>query len=117
MVIDSRRVITLAPRGILPLHLSAGASIECTRGCLWLTEDGCLEDTILLPGDAWQAIGSRHVLVSAFRESSVFSVREDASPRPSPSLVARLRVLLDPRLHPAPGASASACSRSPAGAT
>lgn len=76
MIVDSRRVITLARRGIVPLRLAAGTSIECTRGCLWLTEDGCVEDIVLEPGDAWAATRDRTVLVNALREEGVFAVRE-----------------------------------------
>ena len=107
MVIDSRRVITLAHRGLLSLELAAGTSIECTRGCLWLTEDGCPQDIILVPGDAWQASGRRRVLASALRET-VFSVREPATPRPVRGFVGRLRVLLGSKWHLVPGASVSA---------
>lgn len=76
MVVDSRRVITLARRDLVPLRLAAGTSIECTRGCLWLTEDGSVEDVVLEPGDAWAATRERTVLVNALREESVFAVRE-----------------------------------------
>jgi hypothetical protein len=107
MVLDSRRVITLAHRGVLSLEPAAGTFIECTRGCLWLTEDGCSEDIVLLPGDAWQASGRRPVLASALRET-VFSVREPLTPRPARGVFGRLRVLLGSKWHPMPGASASA---------
>jgi hypothetical protein len=89
MVIDSRRVITLARRGIVPLQLAPGTSVECTLGCLWLTEDGSQQDIVLEPGDAWQASRAGTVVVSALRES-VFSVRE-AIAQPEPTFALRWR--------------------------
>jgi hypothetical protein len=99
MVIDSRCVITLARRGIVPLQVAPGTSIECTRGCLWLTEDASQEDIVLEPGDAWQASHASTVLANALRES-VFSVREPA-PQPKPTLFLRLRRLFARARRPA----------------
>ncbi|HZN47595.1 MAG TPA: DUF2917 domain-containing protein [Ramlibacter sp.] len=105
MVIDSRRVITLPRRAIVPLQVAPGASIACTLGCLWLTEDGSPRDIVLEPGDAWKASRANTVLVSALRES-VFSVREAAS-QPEATLSLRLRRLFAGARRPAVGAASA----------
>jgi hypothetical protein len=94
MVLDSRQVITLARRGLVPMQLAAGARIECTRGRIWITEHALPLDVVLEPGESYNISRRGEVVVQALREAD-FSVRNSGVRRPAARLPARLAKLLN----------------------
>jgi len=44
--------LSLSRDGVLAIRDAEGARVRCISGALWITEDSCIADTILLPGDS-----------------------------------------------------------------
>lgn len=56
---------------VLLLRDAAGARLRCTRGSLWLTQDGGGQDIVLAPGDCFTVERDGLTLVSALKDGSV----------------------------------------------
>lgn len=56
-----------------------GVEIACIRGCLWITEDGRLEDRILAPGQSHRVTVRDRVTVTALEPGALRIV---GTPRP-----------------------------------
>jgi hypothetical protein len=44
--------LSLSRDGVIAIRDAQGARVRCVSGALWITEDACTADTILLPGDS-----------------------------------------------------------------
>ena len=67
-------VITLSCRQVFPIRLAAGTRIECTRGLVWLTEEGLPHDVLLEPDEAYEISRRGLVAVQALGET-IFRIR------------------------------------------
>ena len=56
---------------VLSLRDAAGAKLRCTRGSLWLTQEGGGQDIVLAPGECFTVERDGLTLVSALKEGSV----------------------------------------------
>jgi len=64
------------------LRGAAGVEIVCIRGCLWVTEDGRLEDRILEPGRSHRIAGRDRVIVTALEAGAMRTVGTAVPARP-----------------------------------
>jgi hypothetical protein len=53
----------------LTLKDASGTTISCVNGCLWITRDGCLDDTLLAAGQSYRVEDADRVIVTAFAAS------------------------------------------------
>ena len=53
----------------LKLKDATGTTISCVSGCLWITRDGCIEDTLMTAGQSYRVEDSTRVIVTAFGAS------------------------------------------------
>ena len=44
--------LSLSRDGVIAIRDARGTRVRCVSGALWITEDSCTADTILLPGDS-----------------------------------------------------------------
>jgi len=44
--------LCLSRDGVIAIRDAQGARVRCVSGALWITQDSCTADTILLPGDS-----------------------------------------------------------------
>jgi len=63
---------------VLSLRDAAGARLRCTRGSLWLTQEGGGQDIVLAPGECFTIERDGLTLVSALKEGSVLIVSAPA---------------------------------------
>jgi len=56
---------------VLSLRGAAGVRLRCTRGSLWLTQEGGGQDIVLAPGECFTIERDGLTLVSALKEGSV----------------------------------------------
>jgi hypothetical protein len=59
----------LAPSELL--RLPPGRQFACDSGCLWVTEDGQLHDTVLRAGQVFLPTANGRLLVTAFTPSQL----------------------------------------------
>jgi hypothetical protein len=81
----ARRGRWIAPAGAAPLALGKGATravqrpegvtIECQRGCLWLTHDGDPRDVVLCAGQRYTSLLGQRLLVHALEDAQVVVAR------------------------------------------
>lgn len=55
---------------VLSLRDAAGARLRCTRGSLWLTQEGGGQDIVLAPGECFTVEHDGLTLVSALKDGS-----------------------------------------------
>jgi len=56
---------------VLSLRDAAGVGLRCTRGSLWLTQEGGGQDIVLDPGECFTVERDGLTLVSALKDGSV----------------------------------------------
>ena len=56
---------------VLSLRDAAGVSLRCTRGSLWLTQEGGAQDIVLAPGECFTVERDGLTLVCALKDGSV----------------------------------------------
>lgn len=56
---------------VLSLRDAAGVRLRCTRGSLWLTQEGGGQDIVLEPGECFTVERDGLTLVSALKDGSV----------------------------------------------
>src|SRR5450759_3337570 len=56
---------------VLSLRDAAGTRLRCTRGSLWLTQDGGGQDIVLAPGECFTVERDGLTLVNALKDGSV----------------------------------------------
>ena len=59
----------LAKGSLFRIHDGAGRRVVCLSGCLWLTQDNDLRDTVLEPGDGFTLDRDGDTFLSALRDS------------------------------------------------
>ena len=64
-------VIDLAYRQIAPMADAAGTRIDCVRGRLWITEQGCADDVVLEAGESYVIARAGVVVLQALRAALV----------------------------------------------
>jgi hypothetical protein len=84
MTTDELTRVPLDRARFLDLEESSGTTIHCLEGCLWITRDGSLDDTALMPGQTYRLADASRVLVSAFGPSLAQVARPQRQPRPAP---------------------------------
>ena len=67
----NRLVIELEHRGIVPVADAAGTRIDCLRGRVWISEQGCTDDFVLEAGDSHVISRDGVAVVQALREALV----------------------------------------------
>ena len=93
MIFDmNRMVIEVEYRGIVPVENATGARIDCLRGRIWITEQGCAEDTVLEAGQSHDISHDGVAVVQALREALV-AFRAAAVAQPRGGLAARIERL------------------------
>jgi hypothetical protein len=65
----------LAPGATMVVPTPRGVTIECRRGCLWLTHDGDCKDIVLSAGERYVSPSSRRLLVHALDEAQALVTR------------------------------------------
>jgi hypothetical protein len=103
--IDQTSPVPLDRALFLDLENAAGTTVECMRGCLWVTRDGFLEDSTLQPGQSYRVEDATRVVVSAFGPSLARVARPAL--RVQPGVLDALAAAFDawglrPRRRPAP---------------
>jgi hypothetical protein len=78
----------------LRLKNATGTTISCVNGTLWITRDGCLDDTLLTAGESYRVEDSIRVIVTAFG-ASLARVSRAARHRPR-TLLALARLAIAP---------------------
>lgn len=69
---NSRRIVVELERGgLLPLHDSAGASVACLDGELWITQENEGSDIILRPGESLRLSSDGRSVVQALRAARI----------------------------------------------
>lgn len=63
--------LNLRSGDVLRLRGTAGATIACDRGTIWVTQDNHREDLVLGPGDRIDLAQPQAVVVQAFESSSI----------------------------------------------
>lgn len=72
MIFDmNRMVVELEYRGIVPVENATGTRIDCLRGRIWITEQGCAGDTVLEAGQSYDIARDGVAVVQALREALV----------------------------------------------
>jgi hypothetical protein len=61
---------TIAHRSTMALA-NKPQQLRVLRGCIWITRDGCPEDTVLGAGEVFQSQAGARVLVHALEEAEV----------------------------------------------
>lgn len=64
---------------VLSLRDAAGARLRCTRGSLWLTQEGGGQDIVLTPGECFTVERGGLTLVNALKDGSLLIA---SAPRP-----------------------------------
>jgi hypothetical protein len=71
-VMNSRRIVVELDSGaLLPLHDSAGASVACLDGALWITQENEGSDIVLRRGESLRVCRDGRTLVQALRAARV----------------------------------------------
>lgn len=66
---------------VLSLRDAAGARLRCTRGSLWLTQEGGGQDIVLEPGECFTVERNGLTLVNALKDGSVLIASASAPTR------------------------------------
>ena len=73
MTVDFNQAhMELDPGLFLRLDDAAGTTVDCIKGCLWITHDGCPADIQLQPGQRYCVADPLHVIVTAFEPSLAY---------------------------------------------
>lgn len=57
------------------LRRASGTRLQSLGGCLWVTQNGSLDDRVLGPGEHWTVPDDAEVIVSAFRGDATLGLR------------------------------------------
>ena len=69
---NSRRIVVELERGaLLPLHDSAGATVVCLEGELWITQEYDANDIVLRRGESLRLFCDGRSVVEALRASRI----------------------------------------------
>lgn len=72
MTFEMNRVIMeLEYRGIVPVKDAKGVRIECIRGRIWVTEEGCAGDIVLEAGQSYETSRGGVAVVQGLRQAVV----------------------------------------------
>lgn len=72
MASDPKRFhLSLAPKAIFTLPDGAGVGITCRSGTVWVTLDRDPRDIVLAPGERFDGLEHRRMLVSALEASCI----------------------------------------------
>jgi hypothetical protein len=66
-----RKRITLDRGNVLRIHDGQGARLKVTSGVLWITEEECTVDTVLVPGESYRLVHGGLALALAHRPARV----------------------------------------------
>ena len=91
----NRMVIELEYRGIVPVENARGTRIDCLRGRIWITEQGCAADIVLEAGQSYDISRDGAAVVQALREALV-AFRAPAVPQTGAWVAVRIERLLSP---------------------
>ena len=69
--------LTLAPASLLAVQDGAGTRILCRSGCLWVTQEGEIKDSVVGAGEVLTIRRPGRTLISALEASSLTLVGPD----------------------------------------
>lgn len=69
--------LTLAPASLLAVRDGAGTRILCRSGCLWITQEGEIKDSVVGAGEVLTIRRPGRTLISALEASSLTLVGPD----------------------------------------
>ena len=78
-VMVTERMLAVDPGQVVDVSSRETLTVCCNQGCLWITRSGCLEDTVLCPGDCADLSGGGGIYLQSINGSARFQVRVAAS--------------------------------------
>jgi hypothetical protein len=83
--------IEVSASKFLRMERTAGTTLSCVSGSLWVTRDNCTRDFELLPGDSYIADGRQAITVCGF-EPSVVRIFQPQPSQPKQPLLWQLKL-------------------------
>ncbi|RYX82250.1 DUF2917 domain-containing protein [bacterium] len=90
---DSAQSPTLLSGQTQTIEARPGLEVRATSGVLWLTQEGEAGDTLLRPGQQWQASRAGRVVIQAIANNSNWTTTNHTSPTPAKNIFATLASL------------------------